>query len=121
MIDLQSIVKKNLNRREREVPSVEHIINQERKSFVFQQAAHEIGPLIRDLRKSYEELRVKELNRFISKFEDSDREMADRLTKDLVNKLLHVPTVELRALGTELNENKDKLSWVRRLFGLDKD
>ncbi len=121
MNDLKSIVEKNLAKRSKEVAGVCKIIEEEQKRFFVKQATHKIGPLIRDLRESYEDVRKQELERFLSKFSEQDKEHAERLTRDLVNKLLHVPTVELRALGSELDENRDRLSFARRLFGLRKE
>jgi glutamyl-tRNA reductase len=46
--------------------------------------------------------------------------MAERLTRDLVNKLLHRPTVEVRNLTRDPEAQMDRILWVRRLFGLDR-
>jgi glutamyl-tRNA reductase len=120
MYDLRKIVEQNLTRRERELPIVERIVQEEVGSFQRQQAAVEAGPLIRELRERFEDFRKTELDRYLRKFSEQDRPLAERLTRDLINKLLHRPTVELRSLARDPDAHVDRILWVRRLFGLDR-
>jgi glutamyl-tRNA reductase len=121
MNDLAGIVKQNLKRRAKEIPAVEAIIHDEKIAFLGSQSSSQVGPLIKELRDSYENLRKSELERFASKLTDEQRSIADRLTRDLVNKLLHKPTVEIRALGERPEADTERLSWAKRLFGLNGD
>ncbi|MDJ0763505.1 MAG: glutamyl-tRNA reductase [Myxococcota bacterium] len=118
--DLTRIVEKNLSKRAKEIPNVEKIISEEKKNLLSQQATQKVGPFIKDLRRHFEDVRQKEVDRFISKFDEQDRPLAERLTRDLVNKLLHDPMVEIRTLGNQSQANQDRLAWARRLFGLDR-
>lgn len=119
MEDLRRIVDQNLDRRSQEVPAVEQIVHWETDGFYRLQEGIQAGPLIRDLRSRYEEIRAAELKRLLNKFNEEDRDLAERLTRDLTQKLLHHPTVEIRAVAKSPETNSEKLLWVRRLFGLD--
>lgn len=120
MYDLRKIVDQNLSRRSREVPSVERIVLEEVEAFYRLQAAMEAAPLIREIREKFEDVRKGELDRYLRKFNEEDRALAERLTRDLVNKLLHRPTVEVRSLSRDPDAQMDRILWVRRLFGLDR-
>jgi len=121
MKDLKGIVEQALARRLDEIPAVEKIIDEELGKFDQQQSVLQTGPLIKELRGRFEELRRQELERFASKISDEERPHVERLTRDLLNKLLHWPTLEIRAMAAEAEINPEKLEWSRRLFGLDKD
>jgi glutamyl-tRNA reductase len=120
LYDLQKIVEQNLERRSREVPEVEGIVSQEMNDFFSQQATLQVGPVIREIRERFEVLRLKEIERFKSRLSDEDRPVAERLTRDLINKLLHWPTLEIRALAQQNEASAERLAWARRLFGLDR-
>lgn len=119
MQDLRSIVDQNLSRRAKEVPAVELIVAREAEGFFRHLAGIQAGPMIRDLRERFEAVRRHELDRFLKRFGEEDRELAERLTRDLIQKLLHHPTVEIREAARHPEANSEKLLWVRRLFGLD--
>jgi glutamyl-tRNA reductase len=121
MYDLRKIVEQNLERRAREVPAVEAIIDSELQEFFGRQATMEVGPVIRDLRQRFEIIRRSEIERFKSRFNEEDLPVAERLTRDMINKLLHWPTLEIRSLARDNGSDAEQLSWARRLFGLDRN
>jgi glutamyl-tRNA reductase len=120
LYDLQGIVEQSLARRAREVPAVEAIIERELGGFAGRTATLEAAPVIRELRERFEELRRRELARFAARLDERSRAAADRLTSDLIHKLLHWPTLELRALAREPDGGAEGLALARRLFGLDR-
>ena len=83
-------------------------------------SAREVAPLISELRSAAESVRTAELERFAARLADlapAEREAVEALTKGIVNKLLHEPTVRLkdaagRARGDRLAES------LRDLFDL---
>ncbi len=120
MNDLHSIVKRNLSRREEEIPKVVEIIDDELREFCLRRSTLQVGPLIKELRDHYDELRRSELERFSSKLNEEARPIAERLTRDLVNKLLHWPTLGIRELTGGSEITKERIDWSRSLFGLDR-
>jgi len=118
MNDLRTIVDRSLRRREKETPAVEDIIGEETDAFFARQSTLEVGPLIKELRRHYESLGDSEIERFAAKFSEEDLLVARRLVRDLMNKVLHWPTLEIRSMARE--SNPERIAWSRKLFGLDR-
>jgi glutamyl-tRNA reductase len=100
---------------------VREIITAELDKFRLERSAREVAPLISSMRARAEELRGAELERFRSRFarlDPDEREAVDALTRGLVNKLLHDPTVRMKdAAGTAQGDvYADALA---ALFGLE--
>ncbi len=97
--DLQSVVQANLREREKEACRVESIVREETGSFVAWLRCQDVIPTIVALRERVEQIRRREVERQAGRLKLGDREMAgvEALTEALVNKILHLPTVRLKA------------------------
>ncbi|MBM2823278.1 MAG: Glutamyl-tRNA reductase [Thermoleophilia bacterium] len=118
--DLRAGLDDSMASRLREVPGVEAIVEDEVESFRRRYQELEVEPLLSALRRQAEEIREQELERALSDLGDVDAATAqriDHLSRSLVKKLLHEPTVRLRErAGTgDAHEVADA---VRDLFGL---
>ena len=51
---------------------------------------------------------------------EATRAQAERLTRDMIHKLLHWPTLGIRTLAKDNGSSADRLAWTRSLFGLDR-
>ena len=82
-------------------------------------AALEVVPAITSLRAHAERIRVSELERgsALGDLSDAERERLDALTRGIVNKLLHRPTVRLKQLAAE-DGSAPYAEAVTELFGL---
>lgn len=118
---LDQLVRQNIGRREREIPKVEAIIRQELESFLRWYTGLEVTPLIRGLRDRFETIRAREVERYSHRFCSRDREQIDALTRGIVNKLLHDPTVNIRKFQSQGPEGFARLDGVRRLFELGEE
>jgi glutamyl-tRNA reductase len=120
---LNIIVEQNLAKRKEEIPKVERIIEEELDSFFEWYNSLEAAPTIKTLRDHFEAIRADEVEKNINKFSESDREKLDIVTKRIINKILHQPTVELKKTSETDNRTEDtaqKISVIRELFGLSK-
>lgn len=120
---LNIIVEQNLKKRKEELPKVEKIILEELINFFSWYNSLEIAPTIKSLRDFFEDIRADEVQKMINKFSADDREKVDIVTKRIINKLLHQPTVELRKAadaGINTPESIAKIGILRDLFGIDK-
>lgn len=118
---LNIIVDQNLKKRRDEIPKVQNIITEELVVFYNWYNALEIAPTIKSLRDHFEEIRAEEVRSQINKFTDADREKLEIITRRIVNKLLHHPTVELRKVaeqGLQSPEAMAKIAVLRELFGI---
>ncbi len=116
---LEGLVAENLNRRRHAIPAVEAIVRHELEQFFDWYNSLEAAPLIRDLRGRYEEIRMQEVARHAKRFRSEDREQLDALTRGMINKLLHQPTVNIRAFQRQGGSVLLRMETVRRLFGLE--
>jgi glutamyl-tRNA reductase len=119
---LKIIVEQNLQRRRNEIPKVEKIISQEVNLFSEWLNSLQVSPIIKLLRAKFESIRAEEVASNINKFAAEDREKLEVVTKKIINKLLHNPTVELKKFANDdraQDLTRMKLSVVQEIFGLN--
>jgi glutamyl-tRNA reductase len=117
--DLKALVEKNKEGRQDEVPQALSIINSEVAVFLDWMASLETLPTVTAIRERAEEMRANELQKAMQRAESlsaKDQEIFEQMSRRIVTKLLHNPTVELKKNG-DPNDALD--SAARRLFGLD--
>lgn len=106
--DLRAVGEQSLQARRAEVGKVRVIITDELDRFRLDRSAREVAPLVAALRARGEELRQTEIDRLASRLSSlspEQREAVEQLTRGLVNKLLHEPTVRLKdAAGSAQGE-----------------
>src|ERR1035437_2259988 len=119
---LNIIVEQNLSKRKFEIPRVEKIINEEVDAFISWYNSLEVAPTIKDLRDYFEGIRTEEVGKNKNRFSSEDQEKVEIITKRIINKILHQPTVELKKineLGTSPEETAIKVSVLRDIFGIN--
>lgn len=120
MDDLRAFADASLADRRREIPLVQTILANEVARYHERVAAREVAPLIVELRERAEQIRQAEIDRLAARnggLDPAVREQVDVVTRGIVNKLLHEPTVRLKeeaatARGERLAEA------LRQLFSL---
>ena len=116
--DLQTAVDANLSQREAEVPKVEAIIHEEVTDFEDWLCGREVVPTIVDLRRKARAIADAEVAQASRRVSEADVAVLERLAHRLVNKLLHEPTIQLKAQAAE-GEGHAYAHVVRELFALD--
>jgi glutamyl-tRNA reductase len=120
--DLESVVAASLAGRRREAGRAEAIVAEEADRFRDWQASREVVPAIASLRAWAEEIRVAELARARGRLGLSESQQAavESVTAQIVNKLLHLPTVRLKEAAAGADGGSYAQA-VRHLFGLGDD
>ncbi len=120
--DLESVVAASLAGRRREAARAEAIVAEEAESFREWSASREVVPAIATLRAWAEEIRAAELARARGRLglSESQEAAVESVTAQIVNKLLHLPTIRLKeaAAGADGGSYAET---VRHLFGLGED
>jgi glutamyl-tRNA reductase len=119
--DLERVVEANLNGRRLEATLGEEIVGDAVTGFAQWRSSLVAAPAIRGLRDRAEEIRRGELERTSTSWAsltEADRERLEALTKAIVNKILHEPTVRARA-AVRNAEGIRHIESLRHLFGLD--
>jgi len=97
--DLKAVGEQSLQARRAEVGKVRVIITDELDRFRFESSAREVAPLVAALRERSETLRQAEIDRLstrLASLSPEQREVVEQLTRGVVSKLLHEPTVRLK-------------------------
>ena len=118
--DLRAGLDGALTARLHEVPSVEEIVEEEVAAFRRRRRELEVEPLVAELRSRAEAVRAQELARALADLGDVDPATAERiehLSRSLVTKLLHEPTVRLRERAGS-GDADEVAAAVRELFDL---
>ena len=114
------MVNENIEKRKEEVPKIQGIIAEEVAELERWNSSLQATPTIAALNELIEHIRKDEVEKNINRFDAKDRELVELVTKRIVNKILHTPIVNLRNGHDDSHtERQQKISFVRRLFGID--
>jgi glutamyl-tRNA reductase len=118
--DLQAVVERNADDRGEAAEKGEAIISPPVLDFMSWLSSLDVVPLIQELRDGAEQIRRHELSRALKKMDLSPEEEAavERMSHSLVNKLLHGPISELKALA-EAGHPLESAEVRRRLLALE--
>lgn len=119
--DLERVVETNLNGRRLEAERGEGFVLGAVQGFSAWRRGLAAAPAITSLHAHAERIRRAELARIEAQWEglsDADRDRLEVLTKGIVSKLLHEPTVRVRA-AAEDGDAIQYLESLRHLFGLE--
>jgi glutamyl-tRNA reductase len=118
--DLRAGLDDAMAARLREVPKVEAVVDDEVEEFGRRYRELEVEPLLSELRKRAETIRAREVERALGDLGDVDPAVAARiehLSRTLVKRLLHDPTVRARERAGAGNAD-EVADAVRDLFGI---
>jgi glutamyl-tRNA reductase len=118
--DLRDWVDRGLSHRAGEAERVRSIVGEEVENYLVDSTARQAAPLVASMHETADRVRSRELDRFASRLGDLDdrqRESVDALTRAIVAKLLHEPSVRLKSqAGTPQGERN--AAAIRDLFDL---
>jgi glutamyl-tRNA reductase len=115
---LRTMVDEGLDSRRREVPKAEAIVEEECGRVWAWCCGRGTTPVVRELREHFERVRAEEVGKSLRHFSSDDQAQVEQLTRALVNKLLHLPTLRLKEIDLASEEGRARLSAARRLFAL---
>jgi glutamyl-tRNA reductase len=121
--DLQTIVQETITRRTTEIQHAEEIVSEEVGKFIAWQRSRGAIPTVVALRQRFDMIRRSELQRLDAKLaglSPEGRAQVDEVTRLIVEKLLHEPTEQLKALP-DVETQVAFTEAVNRLFGLRPD
>lgn len=99
LADLRTFVDSRLDERRKEVARVRSVLADELSRYIADVAARQVAPMVAALRQHAEGVRAGELERHrarLSGLDDRQQEAVEALTRAIVAKLLHEPTVRLK-------------------------
>jgi glutamyl-tRNA reductase len=120
MDTLQTVLSYSMDLRKKERPHVENILAEEVDEFREYLQTYQVLPLITDLYEHAESIRKSELEKSLRRMKNlSEAEQAnvEAMTRAIVKKILHTPTVNLRA-ASKTPRVAEYAAFIRELFGL---
>ena len=121
--DLEAVVAETLAGRRKEAERAERIVAEEAERFREWHASLEVVPAIASLRARAEEIRRAELRRAearLGRLTEGERSVVESVTAQIVNKLLHLPTVRMKEAAAAA-DGVLYAETVRHLFGLGEE
>ncbi|HEY7908491.1 MAG TPA: glutamyl-tRNA reductase [Thermomicrobiales bacterium] len=117
--DVTTLVDADRAKREADIPRAEAILAEGKADFARWQAARAVTPIISAMRDEAERIRAAELRRFLQRDgqDAADAARLDALTRAIVNKLLHHPTVRLKEMSS-LPDREQYAAIAGDLFGV---
>ena len=115
--DLKQLVDQNLRNRTIEAEKSKDIISEELNRFGIELSKLVAQPLISEICRRFEEIRLKELTRAIRKMGESDEKklaIIDRFSRELIERVAQIPIEQLRKAA--LSSDDGLLAAAERLF-----
>lgn len=120
---LKIIVDQNIQKRIEQIPIIEKMILEEMISFFSWYNSLEVVPTIKAIRNFFEDIRNDELQKIKTKISEEDFNKIEDMTRRLIGRLLHNPTIKLREVaekGINSNEATSITLMLNQLFNLEK-
>jgi glutamyl-tRNA reductase len=118
--DLRAVADANLERRRQELPSAEQLIEEEVETYWKWRTGLATVPVLKAFRDHMNHLREEEaahLMRHLAHLSPGDRQAVELFSRALMNKMLHEPTVRLRAAAVN-GQGLGVVDALRYLFAL---
>jgi glutamyl-tRNA reductase len=119
--DLQAVIASSLERRRSNLPTAEQLIASETERYWEWLAGLEAVPVVTQFRSRMEQLREQEVAEALKKLQHltvEDREAIERLSRAMMNKFMHEPSVRLKAAAAN-GRGLGIVDAARYLFGLE--
>jgi glutamyl-tRNA reductase len=119
--DLQAVIASSLERRRSNLPTAEQLIAAETERYWEWLAGLEAVPVVTQFRSRMEQLREQELAealKRLSHLSADDRLTIERLSRSMMNKFMHEPSVRLKAAAAN-GRGLGIVDAARYLFGLE--
>jgi glutamyl-tRNA reductase len=124
--DLKAVVAKNTSMRQKEMIEAETLLREEKDFFCNWRESLAAIPTINQLQEKANIVREEELNKCTKKlsqngkFSDKEMEAVERLSRGIVNKLLHGPISHMRS-SDNLTDQQNAIKELSAMFRLDDD
>ncbi len=119
--DIQQVVQHNLAQRQAAIPQVETMIDQSVSDYMAWLNQRQVLPVLVGMRRRANDLAQAELDQALRKLTTDDPAVAEQMSRmvhRLVNKLLHEPTLQLKAQAAQGNAEPYAQA-LQKLFALE--
>lgn len=118
--NIRSKATATLEKRLAAIPVVEKIIDESIQDFFNWKKEMMVSPTINKLKNALEQIRLEEMERFLKNADEQQVAMIDKITKSMMQKILKVPVVQLKA-ACQRDDADKMIDILSDLFDLEKD
>jgi glutamyl-tRNA reductase len=118
--NIRSKATETLSKRKAAIPEVEHIVEESINEFYDWKKEMMVSPTINKLKNSLEQIRKEELERYLKNSDAKQFDIVDKITKSMMQKILKVPVVQLRA-ACKRDQAEEMIGIINDLFDLEKE
>jgi glutamyl-tRNA reductase len=102
------------------IPQVQQIIAEAIAEFSTWTREMAMSPALQQFKSKLEEIRQQEMNRYLKNLGEAEREVVETLTKNILNKIVKLPALELKAACMR-GESEALVEGLAALFSLEKE
>lgn len=118
--NIRSKTSEALEKRLAAIPHVEQIIKESIEEFYSWKKEMMVSPTINKLKQTLEQIRREELSRYLKNADEKEYAVIDKITKSMMQKILKVPVVQLRA-ACQRDQAEEMIEFISDLFDLDRE
>lgn len=108
-----------LEKRLAAIPQVKAIVTEAIVEFEAWAREMVMSPAIQQFKNQLEQIRQQEITRYLKKLSSDDKEVIEAITKNILNKIVKLPALELKA-ACQRGESEALLDGLSKLFNLEK-
>jgi len=116
--DIQNKTTQALLKREQAIPQVKAIIEESLIEFMKWSQELNVSPTINKLKEALEQIRKEEVGKYFNKMNQGQVEMVEMVTKSMVQKIIKLPVLELKA-ACKRGEAENLIDVLSGIFNLE--
>ncbi len=116
LYDLKEVVDRNIKKRKQEVPKVHKIIREEIQKFLTWKESLKITATIKALTQHFEDLRLRELEKYEQQFPKEALSQVNAFTKSLTKKYIHLIVSNVKSLHEICELDQRQIHIIQHLF-----
>lgn len=117
---IEEKTSQTLKERQNAIPSVEEILSDSVDEFHNWAQEMEVSPTIQKLKNALEEIRQKEIAKYMKKASESELKLLDSATKGIIQKVMRLPVLQLKA-ACKRGEADALVESLNDLFNLEEE
>jgi len=116
--ELKTKATKTIEKRMASIVDVEHIVAEAIEEFEDWAKSMTVSPTIKKLKQALEQIRKEELERYLKNATPRESQLAEQVTKSIVQKVLKLPVIQLKA-ACQRGEEDALIDVLNNLFNLE--
>ena len=117
--NLNEIVQVNLEKRKKEIPKAQEIVDESIEEFKKWVVSHSMAAVIGRIKKHFDSIRIKELDRLRKRLPDNGIKEIDYLTQSIMNKVMHQHIKMLKKSSSDPDRYQEQVDLFFKLYEVD--